>query len=271
MYSSYALIDIFAATVSAGLSQKTYADANEWRPIETDFRQNQAEWNRMEMDWQKEDKNFRMREVAQRKLINNKREVDEKVEQLRSIASTAALIAGFSVVVLNELNFTVTSFPVPLLAVYAGTTAITVCLMTYSYLTSTLILVSLLKWVDDANRKEMKQAVSKFEEDGYKTLIDSYGPFPDKSDFPENSDFIHFWDIKCEDDWRRAFKAFCLMIPCFILNVVVAAFTKFLPLIVPPIVISVICGTFIFMLFWHPYNKWASYIVEPRVEVIRPD
>ena len=67
---------------------------------------------------------WREEEVKYRKLEIVRRQCDEKVEQLRSIANLAALIAGFDVVVLIEINPD-PSAPDWLIGCFAVLTAIT--------------------------------------------------------------------------------------------------------------------------------------------------
>ena len=72
---------------------------------------------------------------------------------LYSISSVAALIAGFDVVVLVELNYQA-DVPEWLLALLCATNALTVCLMTLAFVTCTLMLVGTLKAFDIHNMRQ---------------------------------------------------------------------------------------------------------------------
>eukprot|EP00516_Mucochytrium_quahogii_P004873 CAMPEP_0203749906 /NCGR_PEP_ID=MMETSP0098-20131031/4273_1 /ASSEMBLY_ACC=CAM_ASM_000208 /TAXON_ID=96639 /ORGANISM=" , Strain NY0313808BC1" /LENGTH=121 /DNA_ID=CAMNT_0050639025 /DNA_START=1203 /DNA_END=1565 /DNA_ORIENTATION=- len=90
---------------------------------------------------------WREEEIKYRKLEILRRQIDEKVEQLRSIANLAALIAGFVIVVLIELNVP-DAVPEAVVALFCLSTAITVCIMSLSFVTCTLMLVGVLKAFD---------------------------------------------------------------------------------------------------------------------------
>jgi hypothetical protein len=97
-----------------------------------------------EIKWRQLNKDWRDADLVQRTLDNARRMMDEKLEQLRSISSLAALIAGFDIVVLVELQFP-PEVPDALLTLLVVTTSLTVCLMCLSFVTCTLMLVGILK------------------------------------------------------------------------------------------------------------------------------
>ena len=126
---------------------------------------------------------------------NTRRDIDEKVEQLRAISQLAALIAGFDIVVLigkddegcdvlfwqgwlnegfsAELDIPA-NVPETLLVALGISSALTVCLMSLSFVLCTLMLVGILKAFDiNSHRRQT---------------------------------FREFWILRCEDDWRKAFK-----------------------------------------------------------------
>ena len=78
-------------------------------------------------------------------MIKTRRDVEEKSEQLRSVANLSALIAGFAVVSLIELNFDEDATSEVLVALYGTLTAITVALMVNAMVTCNLILAAILK------------------------------------------------------------------------------------------------------------------------------
>jgi len=164
-------------------------------------------------------------EVNYHKLDILHREVDEKLEQLRSIANLSALIAGFDIVVLIELNIP-EGVPEILVALFAVTSALTVCLMTLSFVTCTLMLVGLLKAFN------LEQV---------------------------NMPFKQFWVLKCEEDWMKSFWYFTMGVPMFIINLSLASGVKLFHYTITTIVIAVIC--FVSLVLWSQIHfKWGEYL-----------
>jgi len=170
---------------------------------------------------------WREEEMKYRKLEILRRQIDEKVEQLRSIANLAALIAGFDVVVLIELQIP-PNVPEVLVALFAVTTAITVCIMSLSFVTCTLMLVGVLKAFDLEHAK---------------------------------MPFRQFWVLKCEEDWMRAFKFFTIGIPFFLINLALAGWVKFFHYKWSAGLISFVCS--IALMFWLSIHmKWGEYLAK---------
>ncbi len=170
---------------------------------------------------------WREEEVKYRKLEILRRQIDEKVEQLRSIANLAALIAGFDIVVLIELSIP-DNAPQVLVAFFAGLTLITVISMCISFITCTLMLVGVLK-AFDLQRAKMP--------------------------------FRKFWLLKCEDDWMRAFWFFSVGVPLFMANICIACWVKFFNHTPAAIAATVICV--IGILGWyHVHHKWGHYLAQ---------
>lgn len=170
---------------------------------------------------------WREEEVKYRKLEILRRQIDEKVEQLRSIANLAALIAGFEVVVLIELDVP-SNAPQWLVALFAMTTATTVCIMSLSFVTCTLMLVGVLKAFD------LERA---------------------------NMPFRQFWVLKCEEDWMRAFWFFTAGVPSFMINLGLAAWVKFFNNPWAASLVTVVCV--LAVLAWAQIHlKWGSYLAE---------
>ncbi|GBG25720.1 Calcium release-activated calcium channel protein 1 [Hondaea fermentalgiana] len=171
---------------------------------------------------------WREEEIKYRKLEILRRQIDEKVEQLRSIANLAALIAGFSVVVLIELNIPSNDVPAVLIGLWALSTAITVCIMSLSFVICTLMLVGVLK-AFDLERAKMP--------------------------------FQQFWVLRCEEDWMRAFWFFTIGVPMFMLNLALAGWVLFFEYLPIAGLITVICAVAI--MYWLSIHlKWGSYLAE---------
>lgn len=81
-----------------------------------------------------------------RHVEKNRRNVEEKSEQLRSISGQAALIAGFAVVALTEFQIEDDARDDEwLIAIFGATTAVVVGLMVVAMVTCTLMLAGILK------------------------------------------------------------------------------------------------------------------------------
>jgi hypothetical protein len=265
------LLSLAAATASfvdVDLNRKTRVDAIQWREQDLAFMDEQRMWHQISLQQRREDMNFRRQEVEQRNLVNRRRDIDEKNEQLKNIANIAALIAGFSVVVLIEMNLTV-DVPDWLLSIYAGFSALTCCLMTYAYVTCTLILVATLKKFEvssgyNEEDRYFNTRRSHLKNDG--TLL----PSDDQEEFErqefQRTRFMLFWENSAEGDWNRAYRAFSLGVPCFLISICFAAGIKFYPVIIPCIVVSILSGCTIFLLFWDLHMKWGVFLASSPKE-----
>ncbi|CBJ27923.1 conserved unknown protein [Ectocarpus siliculosus] len=117
-------------------------------------REEDMEFRRRELQWRQE-------EVWWRGVNDRKREVEEKAKQLEQVASLSALIAGFALVAMVEVG-----------------------LMLLAMLSSTFMLVAIMKY--DVKAKDRH--------------------------YPS---FQRFWASRCESDWRFSFRAFNIGIPLF--------------------------------------------------------
>jgi len=180
-------------------------------------------------------KQWREADMVQRKINNLRREMDEKVAQLKAISSLAALVAGFDIVVLVELSVP-DHIPEVLLVFMAATTALTVCLMTLAFVTSTLMMVGILKAFDVHNVKQP---------------------------------FREFWIMRCEEDWMRGFGYFTFGVPCFLCNLSLCGWVKFYDYKYAAGAITIICGWAI-IVWYFTHRKWGSYLAE-NVHVVARD
>jgi len=144
----------------------------------------------------------------------NRRDVEEKSEQLKAISNLAALFAGFAVVTLTQFTFQQNEVSIIWIAFYGVFTAIAVGLMTIAMVTCTLILGSILK-----NGKSYVNEVAE-EDFMFKchTFVESY-QIGHRPPFPRRT-FENFWDIRCEDDWRRAFQMYALGVLSFLVSLI---------------------------------------------------
>ena len=201
-----------------------------------DFRVEERDWWHLEHLWRQENRKWRLEDIEQRVLENarwvwlryaekNRRDVEEKSEQLKSISNLSALIGGFAVVAFVELQFhdpeTRPSQSEALITAYAATTALTVGLMLNSMVLCSFMLCSILR--------NGKTYVSEDEEAEYLYRCRRFAlefTSGDKPPLPKRS-FERHWETRCEDDWRHAFRMFTCGVPVFMVNIACMAWLKF--------------------------------------------
>ncbi|KAJ1460892.1 calcium release-activated calcium channel protein [Pelagophyceae sp. CCMP2097] len=137
-----------------------------------------------DMAWEVKCRQEDMRQRAidnERRLIDDsRRAVDEKAEQLKTVSQISALLAGFAMVIMVEINLP-NQISIILLTIYAITSSFVVGLMLLCTLNCTMMLIAILKY-DCINR-----------------------PMP----------FHDFWLTRCESDWRFAYRCFSWGVPLF--------------------------------------------------------
>ena len=112
-----------------------------WRKEDMAWRDEERDWRAKEESWRQENKRWRKQDMEQRVLENarwiwtrnvekNRRDVEEKSEQLKSLSNLAALIAGFALASITQVSYFQSEYippiPEPLIGAYAATTAVTV-------------------------------------------------------------------------------------------------------------------------------------------------
>jgi len=209
----------------------------EWRAQDMDFRVEERDWWHLEHLWRQENRKWRKEDIEQRVLENarwvwlryaekNRRDVEEKSEQLKSISNLSALIAGFAVVAFVELQFAdpeskPTHVHELLIVAYAATTAIVVALMLNSMVLCSFMLCSILR--------NGKTYVSEDEEADYLYRCRKFALEYNPGDVPPQPvrSFERHWETRCEDDWRHAFRMFTCGVPVFLVNVACISWLKF--------------------------------------------
>ena len=202
-----------------------------------DFRVEERDWWHLEHLWRQENRKWRKEDIEQRVLENarwvwlryaekNRRDVEEKSEQLKSISNLSALIAGFAVVAFVELQFAdpeskPTHVHELLIVAYAATTAIVVALMLNSMVLCSFMLCSILR--------NGKTYVSEDEEADYLYRCRKFALEYTPGDVPPQPvrSFERHWETRCEDDWRHAFRMFTCGVPVFLVNVACISWLKF--------------------------------------------
>lgn len=156
-------------------------------------------------------------------MEKNRRDVEEKSEQLKAISNLAALFAGFAVVTLTQFAFDQGTVSVVWIAFYGVLTAVAVGLMTIAMVTCTLILGSILKsgrlYVNEEAEEEFMFRC--------KAFVGLHGENPQlRPPYPRRT-FDAFWRIRCESDWRRAFQLFAWGILSFLVSLIPIGWIKF--------------------------------------------
>lgn len=135
------------------------------------------QWEKMCRD---EDMRQRLVDNIRYDINEARRSVDEKTQQLKAISHLSALIAGFAMVVMVEIQLP-EDLPLVLLVLFGGSSAGVVGLMLIAMLNCTMVLIAILKY--DCKERDPP--------------------------------FHHFWTTRCEDDWQFAYQAFTLGVPLF--------------------------------------------------------
>jgi len=168
-----------------------------------------------------------------------RRAVDEKAQQLKAIGHLSALIGGFSMVVLAEINIPVDLDPA-LLTIFGCSAALVVALMLVSMLSCTLILVAILRY--DCVKREVP--------------------------------FQEFWSKRCQSDFNRSFRLFSYGVPVFMFILVLVGWIIFWgheAWYYASSLISVI-GLFT-MLVWFSQmdRKWFGFLMAADAKLYNPD
>lgn len=271
--AAQALLTAFDTTLSRQYREEERswrAEDRSWRREDIKWREEEREWRHLEADWRDENRRWRVQDIEQRTLENgrwvwlrfvekNRRDVEEKAEQLKAVSNLAALIAGFAVVAFVELQFhelsDAPSQSESLIALYGVSTALTVGLNLNAMVLCSLMLSSILR--------NGKQYVSDEEESDYLFRCRRFAAFYKPGDRPPvpKRTFAAHWETRCEDDWRLAFRMFSVGVPLFLCNLVFAAWLKFhyshwTAGLVTAVMLSM-------MLFWlYIHYTWAAVLLE---------
>jgi len=262
----------FLTALDTSLSKKWREEDRTWRQQDINYRKEEREYRIVEQLYREQQVNWRKSDLKQRTLDNarvvwnryvekNRRDVEEKSEQLKSISNLSALIAGFAVVSLVELNFTNDFEKLPshvsewLISAYAASTALVVGLMLNSMVLCTFILSSILK--------RGKSYVSEDEEAEFLFRCRRFANHFKPGDYPPQPKrtFERHWENRCESSWKKAFYMFTLGVPVFLANLACCAWLKFSYSKVTNGLVSGI--VFISALVWAKTNKdWGWEIAK---------
>jgi len=192
--------------------------------------------------WRDEDVSQRNLENERRKIDDSRRLVGVKAEQLDSISTQSALIAGFSMVVLVESDKD-DGNPV-LLILFGISGALVVGLMLTCMLTATFVRVGISRY-NNVDRKVGGRDMT----------------------------FRIFWRDQCEQDWRLALTCFEYGVYSFIIELGLVGWIVFkkntmgtLEWIIVSTFISVIAFVVLITFKMYTNYKWKEWLMTPEDE-----
>ncbi|CAD7703857.1 unnamed protein product [Ostreobium quekettii] len=256
--------------------------SRQWREEDRKWRREDLEWRKVEQgqigletDFMTDGRKWRAQDMEQRVLDNarfvwsravekNRREVEERAEQLKGISNLAALIGGFALIAFLEFGVD-DDTPVGLVVGFGLTTALTVGLMVNAMVTTSLMHASILKtgknFVSEEDEAEFIFRCRQFARD-YR--IGDRPPAPART-------FDAHWSQRAEGEWRRAFFMFSAGIPLFLLNLALAGWIKFshhrdnnLTAILISVVMVVSCITLLLS-----HRQWGRHLVARRDDLVQ--
>lgn len=191
-----------------------------------------------EVKCREEDMKQRTLENERRAIDDARRFVDEKAQQLKAVSHQSALIAGFSMIVLVEIQIPTSLNPV-LLVTFGVTTALAISLMLVAMLNSTYMLVAILRY--DCVTRE--------------------------------TPFVDFWRKRCESDWQLALRSFGFGVPLFMAVLAQVAWVTFWEHPGRNYAAALVTAiAIITLLFWfvHTDRKWGTFLLSPQAKLSNP-
>lgn len=195
-----------------------------------------------EMKIREEDMKQRALENERRAIDDTRRAVDEKAQQLKTLAHQSALIAGFSMILIVEIEIP-QDLPSAFLIAFGCTTATVVSLMLLSMLNATFMLVAILRY--DTVKREMP--------------------------------FSKFWRTHCESDWKFALKSFVQGVPLFCLVLAQIGWVKLWQAdmdtsrYAASSCISIIALSTIMIFLSHTERKWREWLTMTDTTIYNPE
>jgi calcium release-activated calcium channel protein 1 len=178
--------------------------------------------------------------------------VDEKVQQLKAISNLSALIGGFAMVSIVELNMT-PDHPQLLMFAFGTMAATVIALMMFSMVSARAPAGPAAKPILTASlpiASRARQVLCSL----IMVYILNYRTMHHRA-----FDLIA-WNSRCEADWRRAFSAFKTGVPCFLLNLSLLAWVQFKDYKAAAVSVTVISLVAVFIWLWYVNVKWATQV-----------
>ncbi|GMH34123.1 hypothetical protein BSKO_01957 [Bryopsis sp. KO-2023] len=255
------------------ISKQWREEDRRWRNEDMEWRKRERERMALDKEYMEDTRRWRGQDMEQRVLDNarlmwsrfvekNRRAVEERAEQLKSISNLAALISGFALIAFLEFSVDIQNTPRGLVLGFGLMTALTVGLMINSMVTCSLMHASILKtgrrYVSEEDEAEFIFHSRQYAK-GYR--------FGERPPAPARSFDIH-WEQRCENEWRRAFYLFSAGIPAFLANLALAGWIKFRDAPETAIVITIIMGLS-FLVFLITFFLWGSHLIGKEVDLFK--
>ncbi|KAG5176486.1 calcium release-activated calcium channel protein, partial [Tribonema minus] len=188
-------------------------------------REEDLEYRRLEMEWRKHD-------LWCRWVDEQWHAMEEKAKQLEQIAQLSALLAGFALVAMCQMQIPdgVNGW---LLVSFGTVTAAAVGVPLIAMLSSTLVLVAVIKYDP-------------------KVAVNAACP-----------DFGTFWSTHCEADWRLSFRCFNISIALFLMVLGQVGWIQFFAhqnYVASSTLVTVVAVASAMVYFLYTYRKWSTFL-----------
>lgn len=233
-----------SAVVDAVFGSYDLRNAKQWRDDDLKHRAQEIQWHnddlRRQHEWRATDLE---REKRLRKLENERRITDARSEQLSAISNLSALLGGFAVVAMVEINLPDTIDDI-LLAFFGCVSALVVVLMLLCMVMCTLLLLAITRY-----------SAHSLEQDLRALRLDQ---------LQDESPFYSWWLQKCEADWLRAYFFFRSGVSLFLIDLGILSWVQFDRSIITSIGVSSIA--LLGFLYWqlHMTSKWRFLMRFPE-------
>ncbi|KAL3662705.1 hypothetical protein V7S43_012112 [Phytophthora oleae] len=232
-----------SAVVDAVFGSYDVKNAKQWRDEDLLHRDQQKQWRedaiRRETEWRRADLE-RERRVA--KLESEKRLIDARLQQLRTVSQLSAILAFFSIMFIQEIKSLQSDTSQPLLIIYGAVGALEFLCMMLCTLTCMLLLLALTRFVTHTLDGEMRRLSD--------NELDTVSPFTD------------WWVIKCEQEWLLAYQLFRTGASFFLVAIGLVSWIVFARSTVASVVISALCVGGLLYYNLRIASRWR-YLVKP--------
>ena len=164
-----------------------------------------------------------------------------RAQQLKAISHLSALIAGFAMIVMVEIQLP-DNLHVLTLMLFGTTSALVVGIMLIAMLNCTMMLIAILKY-DCVNR---------------------------------NPPFHMFWRVHCEDDWHFAYRSFTFGLPLFMCVLAQIGWIQFHKYDdstrnLGASAITFVAAVTFSLWFLHTKSKWGNFIRDADVKLVQEE
>lgn len=232
------------AVVEAVFGSYDVKNAKQWRDEDLLHREQEKQWHedavQRENEWRRADLERERRVV---KLENEKRIIDARHRQLAAVSSMSALMAGFTMSTIVEVQINTTSQAV--MVVYGAVCSLEFIVMLTCMLTCTALMLALTRFVTHTLEGEVHQLSS--------LELDVVSPFYD------------WWLRKCEREWVLANYLFRTGQVLFLSEVAMLGWAVFGEWVAAATTMTVICVLGVAYLQLRVASRWRYLVRFPDV------